>query len=248
MAVLIDNKNRGRIIDTLSASIKPKARISILSSTFSIFAYKTLRRQLERAESIQLLFQKNTLSASELLGGDQERRFRNSLEQNRIAKDCRAWLEEKAAIKVTRMPTPQNLIIVQNEDGDSFAITGSSPFTSVGLGLLPSNGYEMNTLLQEEEELHSLLEWFEGLWNDPGVSYSDDSALTAELQEIARDRSPEELYYTTLFHMFHDSLEEIEEEKGVESLFAPGGTAFGTNSFPGIDDFEVVSFLVMVEA
>ena len=51
MAVLIDNKNRGRIIDTLSASIKPKARISILSSSFSIFAYKTLRTQLEKAES-----------------------------------------------------------------------------------------------------------------------------------------------------------------------------------------------------
>jgi ERCC4-related helicase len=217
MAVLIDNKNRGRIVDTLSAAIKPKAMISILSSNFSIFAYKTLRRQLEKADSIRLLFQKNSLNASSILGGEAERRFRNSLEQSRVAQDCKAWLDQKVDIKVTTMPTPQNLIIVQNEDGGSFAITGSSPFTSVGLGVLPSNGYEMNTLLQEEEELNNLLEWFEGLWNDPGVSSSDNSGLESELQEIARDRSPEELYYTTLFHMFHDSLEEIEEEKIIKS-------------------------------
>jgi hypothetical protein len=169
-----------------SASIKLKARISILSSNFSIFAYKTLRRQLEKAESIRLLFQKNSLNASSILGGEIERRFRNSLEQSRVAQDCKAWLDQKVDIKVTTMPTPQNLIIVQNEDGGSFAITGSSPFTSVGLGVLPSNGYEMNTLLQEEEELSSLLEWFEGFWNDPGVSSSDNSGLESELQEADR--------------------------------------------------------------
>jgi hypothetical protein len=37
------------------------------------------------------------------------------------------------------------------------------------------------------------------------------------------------------------------EEKGVESLFQRGGTALTADSFRGIDDFEVVSFLAIVE-
>jgi hypothetical protein len=37
------------------------------------------------------------------------------------------------------------------------------------------------------------------------------------------------------------------EEKGVESLFQRGGTVLSKNSFKGIDDFEVVSYLVIVD-
>jgi hypothetical protein len=36
------------------------------------------------------------------------------------------------------------------------------------------------------------------------------------------------------------------EEKGVESLFQRGGTVFSKDSFQGIDDFEVVSYLVVL--
>jgi len=36
------------------------------------------------------------------------------------------------------------------------------------------------------------------------------------------------------------------EEKGVESLFQRGGTVLSKDSFKGIDDFEVVSFLVIL--
>jgi hypothetical protein len=36
------------------------------------------------------------------------------------------------------------------------------------------------------------------------------------------------------------------EEKGVESLFHRGGTALSKESFQGIDDFEVVSYLIIL--
>jgi len=37
------------------------------------------------------------------------------------------------------------------------------------------------------------------------------------------------------------------EERGVESLFSPGGTVIHKNSFKGMDDFEVVSYLILLE-
>jgi len=36
------------------------------------------------------------------------------------------------------------------------------------------------------------------------------------------------------------------EEKGVESLFQRGGTVLSQDSFRGIDDFEVVSYLIIL--
>ena len=37
------------------------------------------------------------------------------------------------------------------------------------------------------------------------------------------------------------------EEKGVESLFERGGTVISKESFRGIDDFEVITYLVIVD-
>jgi hypothetical protein len=35
------------------------------------------------------------------------------------------------------------------------------------------------------------------------------------------------------------------EEKGIESLFNRGGTTVNRHSFKGLDDFEVVSYLII---
>jgi len=37
------------------------------------------------------------------------------------------------------------------------------------------------------------------------------------------------------------------EEKGVESLFSRGGTVLTKDSFKGIEDFEVISYLIIKE-
>ena len=38
------------------------------------------------------------------------------------------------------------------------------------------------------------------------------------------------------------------EEKGVESLFSRGGTVLTKDSFKGIDDFEVIGYLILKQA
>lgn len=39
-----------------------------------------------------------------------------------------------------------------------------------------------------------------------------------------------------------------EEEKGVESLFSRGGTTLCKETFKGIEDFEVICFLVLKQS
>ena len=38
------------------------------------------------------------------------------------------------------------------------------------------------------------------------------------------------------------------EEKNIESLFTRGGTTFTQNSFSALDDFEVISYVIIQEA
>jgi len=52
--------------------------------------------------------------------------------------------------------------------------------------------------------------------------------------------------YMNLLSKAVQALTGAAEERGVESLFSPGGTVINKNSFKGIDDFEVVSYLIIM--
>ena len=55
-------------------------------------------------------------------------------------------------------------------------------------------------------------------------------------------------FYQSLLAKAASSITGKAEEKGVESLFQRGGTVLSKDTFRGIDDFEVVSYLVIVDA
>ena len=56
-----------------------------------------------------------------------------------------------------RVKVGQNLFHIENPDGSTIAVHGSSPFTSAGLGVVPSDGYEMNTCFTTPTETRCLL-------------------------------------------------------------------------------------------
>jgi ERCC4-related helicase len=54
-------------------------------------------------------------------------------------------------------------------------------------------------------------------------------------------------HYRGLLSKAVQALTGAAEERGVESLFSPGGTVISKNSFKGMGDFEVVSYLILIE-
>ncbi|MDA3862836.1 MAG: helicase-related protein [Deltaproteobacteria bacterium] len=54
-------------------------------------------------------------------------------------------------------------------------------------------------------------------------------------------------HYQNLLSKAVQALTGVAEERGVESLFSPGGTVIKKNSFKGIDDFEVVGYLILLD-
>jgi len=225
--MLLDNKTTGKVGDELGKSIKKDARLSMLSSLFSVYGYEALRKELSRVASVRMLLPAGPMMGSDdgldafrvsgLVGTEVDRRLRNSLELTNIARECADWLERKAEVRAVTIPVPQNLFHVANGDGDAVAIHGSSPFTSSGLGFMPSSGYEMNTCFTTPNETRSLLGWFDSIWNNTESVHDVKAAVINQLRELFESKSPELVYFLTLYNIFREYLDELEEDKIIKT-------------------------------
>src|SRR5690606_11621448 len=115
--------------------------------------------------------------------------------------ECADWLEKKADVKAISLPVSQNLFHIQNSNGNSVAIHGSSQFTAAGLGVVPSAGYEMNTLLSTPVETSTLLNWFDSIWHNPEATQDIKAFVLAQVKELFTAKSPERIYFLTLYNV-----------------------------------------------
>jgi hypothetical protein len=227
MTILLDNKAHGKVGDALAQGIQANARLSILSGHFSIYGYSMLKKQLASAGILRLLVPSNDTPVGTgneppfrlpgLAGSKADRRFRNSLNMAKVARECAEWLQQKADVKAVSRPVLQNLFHVENPDGSVIAIHGSSPFTSAGLGAVPSDGYEMNTCFTTPEESANLLKWFDSIWSNSEATRDVKELLVAQLGHIFASKSPELVYFLTLYNVFSEYLGELEEDKIIKT-------------------------------
>lgn len=225
--MLLDNKGQGKVGDVFAEGIQANAHVSILSSLFSIYGYSALKKQLERADILRLLIPSNDtpvasgnvkpFRVARLTGSKADRRFRNSLSMVELARDCSQWLQQKAEIRAVSLPVLQNLFHIENPDGSAIAIHGSSPFTSAGLGAVPSDGYEMNTCFTTPAETESLLKWFDAIWSNPEATGDVKSDVLTQLETIFANKSPELVYFLMLYNIFREYLGELEEDKIIKT-------------------------------
>lgn len=223
--MLLDNKANGRVADALKEALGPKSVMSMISRAFSIYGYAELASALARVKELRYLLpvhsgkpgDEQQLHDGDLAGPECERQFRNRLDQARVARTCHDWLESVATIKAVNSPVPQSLFHVTDADGHSMAISGSSCFNAAGLGVVASPSFEMNTCFKSPEETSSLLQWFDSIWNDPSATRDVKTEFLAELRLLFEDKSPELIYFITLFSLFQDSLDEIQEDRIIKT-------------------------------
>lgn len=227
MRVILDNKSKGKVGEVLRQNISKNTHLSVLSRFFSVYGYSALKKELDKIGSLRLLIPsdsnstdstaKHAFRAKNLVGTQSDRRFRNTLNLTKVARDCAQWLEAKSEIKTISAPISQNLFHAANTNGETIAICGSSPFTSSGLGVVPSKGYEMDTCFTAPEETSDLLEWFESIWTNEGAAINVKDLVLLQLREIFTVKSPELIYFLTLYNIFRDFLGEIEEDKIIKT-------------------------------
>jgi len=218
--MLLDNQGNGKLISALQKEINPTSRSSVLTGLFSIFGFSALKKELSNNSKFRLMISRWDENSLNLIAGiTQETQLKNRLNQSQIAKECVNWLSKDVEVRAMTNQMafpPQNLFHVQNSES-SFAIQGGSHFTAAGLGVVKSDSFEMNTGHKDAETTKQMLHWFNAIWNDSKITKDMKPVLLEQLQYLASEKPANLVYFVTLYNIFKDYLEDINEDSILRS-------------------------------
>lgn len=227
---VFDNKTK-LLGDDLRKEIIPGSKVKIVASFFSIYAYETLKEELESVEELEFIFSAPTfvsesikgtvkkeakefyipkqLRESSLYGTEFEVRLRNQLTQRVIAKECAQWIKSKVKFKSNITAGGiQNFIYVDNNE-KKIAYTPIEGFTAVDLGY-EHNNMHFQGIMKQDEELYSsyFFNQFKTLWNDDNKMEDVTDAIVDYIATAYKENSPEFIYFITLYNIFAEFLQE----------------------------------------
>jgi len=231
---IIDNINQ-LLGDNLKSAIKPKSKLRIAASCFSIYAYEALKEELRKIDSLQFLFTSPTFVSNQvsddlrkekrefyipksqrersLYGTEFEIRLKNELTQKAIAKECAEWIRRKVQFKSNRIDSPmQQFACVDNETALS-AYLPLHGFTAVDLGYQKGNAIS-NFINKIDNTEHSgmYLKLFEQIWQDHEKVEDITVKICEHIEAVYNDNSPEFIYFVILYNIFTEFLEDVTEE------------------------------------
>lgn len=228
---LIDNINN-RLGDDLKTTIKKKSKLSIAASTFSIYSFEALRKELSKIEELRFIFTSPTLidekfektirrfyiphiyHEADLCGGDFELRLMNQLNQRAIAKECAKWVQDKVTFKTNKQSSQPlaGVIHVQHDDQEQYSYSGVSGFTTADLGLTPKSGFP--TLIQKTSFPNSAayLDWFNQVWKNEEALVDVTDKVKSYFENAYKENSPEFIYFITLYNIFNEFLDDLSLE------------------------------------
>lgn len=236
MFKILDNRNTGTVGDVLKEEIQEGAKLSILASQLSIYAYKELRDKLNKVDNVRFLFTEPTFTENKevkeekrefllrkkyretsLAGNEYEIALKNELNQGVIAKEFAQWIKEKVEIKSVKdnKDRPQIMfkgISIQNETDES-VIQGSLDFDASGLGYAPSPVYVMNHFTKDKVSTQQFIGWFNQFWDNEEFVEDIKSEVLDSIQTMYKENTPEFIYFVTLYNIFREYLDEFDEDK-----------------------------------
>ena len=232
---LIDNKSK-LLGDDLKRTIKKDAKIRMVASYFSIYAFETLKEELLSIEEMQFIFPTPTfvkqgikesiakekreyyipkqLRESSLYGTEFEIKLRNQLTQKAIAKECADWVRAKVKFKANVTESElQNFIYVESSDETAVTYTPIKGFSSVDLG------YEKNNMLyqgivknDDSGYTKFFFNQFRSVWDDSTKVEDVTESIIDYISSAYEDNSPEFIYFVTLYNIFSEFLDDIMSE------------------------------------
>jgi hypothetical protein len=220
-----DNHENGAVGDFLKEHIKSDSKLSIVSAYFTIYAYHSLKDNLDSINELRFLFGDPTFIKAMDPDKTNVRDFKieddklvipieSRMTQKNIAKECSAWIRDKVQIRSMIKPNflHGKMYDIVQESGIQKAIAGSSNFTVNGLGLGGSKNIELNLVVDGDRDRQDLKEWFNKLWDDKtGLVEDVKEQVLKYLEQLYLENEPEFIYFKTLYHIFEDYLDEQKE-------------------------------------
>ncbi len=213
--MLIDNKKNAILGDVLKEYIDSSSDFSVITRYFTIYAFEKLQDKLSQIKNLYLLFSSSLSVDENIFAGEKaEVKFKNSLNQVKLSRECARWIEKSVSIRElnTTGIVDYNIYHIKRDDAD-VAIQGSSNFSSVGLGYTNSPQRHMNTLVNDSSSTDELLATFDEIWSDEELVRDIKSKFLSKLELLYKNHTPEFIYFLTLYHIFKDFIGELDEEK-----------------------------------
>lgn len=227
----IDNVN-DLLGDDLKTVITPGSKVRIAASTFSIFAFEALRKELEQVSELEFIFTSPSFvtekvtdrlrkerreffvpaghAESSLYGSEFEIRLRNQLTQRAIAKECADWVRRKVTFRSNSTGNPMQQLAVVDNTAAYFPIQG---FTTTDLGYERGPAVSnMSTKFEGAPETRHLLDIFDQIWNNPDQLDDVTQAVHDHIASVYAENSPARIYFLILYNLFAEFLDDINED------------------------------------
>lgn len=230
----IDNVNE-LLRDDLKSTIKKGSNVSIAAAYFSIYAYRELKKELERVEELRFIFTSPTFNHDPeektekkaerefyiakqnreryLYGTEYEIKLRNEMNQKAIAKECADWIQKKCRFKsLTGNGTFNGNIVVEPPLEEELVYFPVNAFSTADLGCERGN-YIFNTNTRLGAPVSTTyLRNFNALWNDESQVQDVTEEVTQSISSAYQENSPEFIYYVILYNIFKEFLTDISED------------------------------------
>ena len=231
----LDNK-LNKIGDELKYNIEKGSKISIISSYFSIYAFKELKKELNKVDEFKFIFTEpifkeenisekrnyslEKVNSENLLSGNKyELKLRNELTQASIAKECAEWIEEKVKFKASKFPgiVGSKFIHIKNSRKDDLLINNTNDFSASGLGYTKSDQMIFANSINDKPMTDQMLQMFDMFWSNEDMLEDVKKRVLNSIEKIYKENTPEYLYFVTLYNIFRDYLDELTEDNIVKS-------------------------------
>ena len=204
--------------DILSEDIQDGSRLKIMTSYFTLFAYNEIKEQLSKVENIDLIINPNRYdSKGKCFETVEENGLKINLDYVGIARDFATWIEKKTNIKKVKSKKIDGKMLSIAHNGSFSDYITHADFSATGLGVLDKGGrIHINEKVEDAERGKNLRMAFDSIWNNTTQVEDIKKKILQELNTIYQDKSPELLYFFTISHLFHNFLEDANQEALIE--------------------------------
>ncbi len=210
--------NIPQLKDIIQDDVQIGSHLKIMTSYFTLFAYKEIQEELSKVSGVDLIINPNKYDNSDkFIETIEENSLKINLDYAGIAREFAAWLEEKVNIRRVKSRKIEGKMLSIASLGGSKGYITHSDFSATGLGLLDRGGrIHINEKVEDPERAKSLRLAFESIWNNTTQTEDIKKRVIGELKNIYQDKSPELLYFFTINQLFHSFLEDANNETLIE--------------------------------
>lgn len=227
----LDIDNRQLLLgDVLKENLTSGSKVKMAAATFSMFAYQSLKEELEQIDELQFIFTDPTFTTDELpkeyreyaipkrqregsiFGAKHELKLMNELKQKALAKECSNWIRDKVTFKSINVADEDiDTGIRIDTDEDHLAIDRLKQFDLKELGYEKSL-FKSTRHLYHAPESQAYLQEFDDYWQNDAYFRDVTQEVLENLTIAHKEHSPEFLYYVTLYNLFKDFLEDVSQD------------------------------------